>query len=477
MTFSPDGNLIYYIVKQKNSTIGELYRVPTVGGTSEKLLVNVDSPVTPSPDGKQLAFIRRYPSQREDVLIAINADGTDERQIASRKHPDLFAFNGPAWSPDEKIIAASVYNSASTKCTVAGIRVEDGAEVRLTNEEWGDVGQVAWSSDNSVLVFSAKSQGGKSFQLWQLSHPGGEVRRVTNDTNDYRGVSLARDAAALVTIQHDRRSNVWVSDAAGASLRRITNGKYDGHLGLAWTPQKQIVYVSSASGSPNIWSTEAGGSAPRQLTRAGGFFPTVSPDGRYIVYVSGDTSVQNIWRMDIDGGNPKQLASEAGESAPSISPDGRWVVYTSAGSNRLSLWKISIDGGEAVRLTDRLSLRPVISPDGSLIACAYRATQFESWKLALIPFEGGSPVKTLDIPRPFNQLVHWSHNGRSLLYIDTRDGVSNLWSQSLDENPPTQTTNFTSELIFHFDFSPDGNQITLARGARSRDIVLLTDFK
>ena len=68
----------------------------------------------------------------------------------------------------------------------------------------------------------------------------------------------------------------------------------------------------------------------------------------------------NIWRMDIDGGNPKQLTNDGG-FFPDVSPDGRWVIYTVLVPGEARLWKVSIDGGEPVRLTDNNSVLEVVA--------------------------------------------------------------------------------------------------------------------
>ena len=58
ITFSRDGNFIYYVRVDKENPHGALYQAPALGGNARKLLVNIASPVTFSPDGKQLAFTR-----------------------------------------------------------------------------------------------------------------------------------------------------------------------------------------------------------------------------------------------------------------------------------------------------------------------------------------------------------------------------------------------------------------------------------
>src|SRR5262249_18336872 len=94
LTFSRDGNYIYYVASEKNQPPSTLYQIPALGGDSRKLIVGVDSPVTLSPDGRRLAFVRSAPP--ESVLIIANADGTEEKKLAVRRLPD--PFWKPAWS-------------------------------------------------------------------------------------------------------------------------------------------------------------------------------------------------------------------------------------------------------------------------------------------------------------------------------------------------------------------------------------------
>jgi Tol biopolymer transport system component len=61
-----------------------------------------------------------------------------------------------------------------------------------------------------------------------------------------------------------------------------------------------------------------------------------------------------------------------------------------------------------------------------------------------------------------------------VLYIDTRDGVSNIWSQPLDGGSPKRITDFKTDRIFSFDWSKDGKQLALSRGTQTSDVVFLT---
>jgi hypothetical protein len=99
-------------------------------------------------------------------------------------------------------------------------------------------------------------------------------------------------------------------------------------------------------------------------------------------------------------------------------------------------------------------------------------------KIAVIPIDGGVPVKLFDVaPTAIASSVVWRPDGRSLVYVDTRDGVSNLRSQPLDGGQPARLSDFRSDRIYCFDFSGDGRQLALARGDKISNVVLFSNLK
>ncbi|MFN2511839.1 MAG: protein kinase [Pyrinomonadaceae bacterium] len=477
-TFSPDGNYIYYLRAERGRP-GVLCQVPVLGGTSKKLLEDVTR-ISFSPDGKRFGFIRRYATEGQDALIVVNADGTGEQKLATRTHPDFF-LPGTAWSPDGQTIACPVGGfTGGYYRSVAVVNISDGAQKLLTSSKWYGVERLAWLPDGSGIITTAQERAGDQYQLWQISYRDGEARTLTSDLSDYHLVSLTADAGALVTVVSDITSNIWlVPNGEWGNGRQVTSSKSNGIGSTALLSDGRIIYESRAGGNSDLWIMDADGRNQKQLTddAYNERFALATPDGRHVVFGSARPGTQ-LWRMDIDGSNAKLLTDSPGLGA-TISPDGKWIAYTTFGPGGFSIWKVSINGGEPVQISNKYSLSPAISPDGKLIACYYLDERTGTTKIALIPFEGGEPVKIFEpqVVEFGTHPVRWTHDGRALTYIVNRGGVSNIWIQPLDGSSPTQLTDFKSDRIFSFDWSRDGKWLALSRGPEQRDVVLMSDFK
>ena len=485
-TFSPNGDQLYYLSRSRNTSIS-LFQMPLFGGTPRKLAADVDSSVTLAPDSKQLAFMRGYPAQQQACVIVANVDGPGERKLAVHHIGDLFLNGpndlGPSWSPDGELIAFPFrnYRAASSGASLMAVQVKDGVEKLIASGPWQTIGPISWLKDGSGLVFIAAEQDAEpNGQIWYVSYPGGKVRRITNDLNNYQRLSVSADSTSLVTVQNQQNSNLWTTSNGYDDPVQISTSKYDGRDGLSWASDGRLVYVSKANGQSQIWITNADGTDKKQLTFDAGWKGrvSVSPDGRYVVFASGRTDISHIWRMDIGGGNEVQLSQGRDNRNPHVTFDSRWVVYQSFDTGSPTLWKVPIAGGEPVQLTNDNSALLGISPLDGQIAYAYETRDEQSnpsRRIALLPLSGGGTGRTVDFVVPANG--RWAPDGRALTYVESRLGVANIWSQPIDGGPPKQLTNFTSpHRIFRHDWSSDGKRLALARGTLTSDVVLIKDL-
>jgi Tol biopolymer transport system component len=487
--FSPDGHFVTFIKRDLSTTLFTLYQMPALGGTQKKLIEDVDGAISYSPDGKQFSFIRgNYPEMGDSVLAIANADGSGERVLAKRRRPETFVWwpaPSAVWSPDGKTIAAVIGGNATggVLMQIVEVSVEDGSMKPISNKGWYEIKQVAWLPDKSGLLVMGAEKASDYYtqQIYLMSYPSGDWRRITADFNNYIGMSLTADGKSLATVQSTRISNIWIApnaDAGRAVQIKAGGTNQEGTDGLSWAPDGRIVYYSKARGNDDIWIMNGDGSDAKQLTVDAGtnYDLKVTPDGRYVVFTSERAGAPNIWRMDMDGGNPKQLTFGTSEYGVSVTPDSKWLLYDSTASGTPAIWKVSIDGGEPSQVTTRFTENSEVSPDGKFIVCQFRENAVASWRFAIFNIDGGDPIKVFDLPTG-EEDIRWGPDGRSVTYSRTSKGVANVWGHPIDGGPDKQLTNFKNDQLFNFKWSPDGKSLVMARGNVMADIVLIHDFR
>jgi serine/threonine protein kinase/Tol biopolymer transport system component len=499
ITFSRDGNYIYYVFRQSGAGVGFLFRVPTLGGPPVKLVEDVDSPVTLSPDGKQIAFVRWNPRQGDNAVWIANVDGSAQRRIAIRKFQEQFgapadSFNegsGPSWSPDGKTIACSLTTTENgiTSRNVVAINATDGSQKLVSSQKWASIGRMTWLTSGVGLLLTARNQpSSPSNQIWYVSYATGQARQVTNDLSNYTDVTLTSQSSTIAVIQSDIESHVWVAPEGDAGrARQVGSSQNERVGGVAIGPGGRVVYVSALGGNNlDIWIADADGSNARQLTTDGyaEINPAVSPDGRYIVFASNRTGDYHLWRINIDGNDARQLTNGDGEHSAGFSPDGQWIVYYWETGLDL-LWKMPVEGGNALKLGAFDSNWPTVSPDGKHIAAWTYSDYIREGvtasrnQLLILSFETGQVVKVLEVPQSsqVSSNLQWSGDGRAVMFVDVKSGVANIWSQPIDGGAAKQLTSFKSDLIISFAWSRDGKELVCSRGSVTSDVVLMTDIK
>jgi len=481
IAFSPDGNYVYYTAWGKGM-IRLLYQIPVLGGTPKRLLSKISSGITFSPDGKRFAFVRPT-GVAKTALVVANADGSGERIVTDAEGMNL-VFMTVSWSPDGRTIAVGgegVIGTNTWQAMVYGVGVETGEIKPLTEPLWQRVNRVVWLGDGSGVFVLARERNAPNNQLWRLSFADGAVQKLTNDLNSYSGdsLSLSADSGTLLTVQAQRSTNLYtVAADAPSRVRQINlrDNRVVSTCGVALMPDGRILYGSAADGAGHIWVANSDGSNPRRLTNGAALDedPTSSPDGRTIVFSSYRAGTYNLWRMDSDGENLKQLTHGSIDRAASISPDGKWVVYDSILQSGIATWKVSLDGGEPIKLADQMYY-PALSLDGKWVA-GLMALKGEI-KMAIIPFEGGVPPRILDVSLAAASDLHWSLDGRAIVYRTASDEAMNLWRLPIEGGAPKPITTFSSEQIWQFDLSRDGKLFLIARGTTSSDVVLISEVK
>jgi serine/threonine protein kinase len=502
LTFSPDGNYVYF----RKAGIGtqsewDLYRTPVLGGTPQLILRDLDTEIAFSPDARRIAYARANdPEVGKYRLLTANSDGSDETILQ-------IAANGPGalprhltWSPDGKRITYSLDTLGDVLGTIKSFDVAEKQEKPLASFKNELVFDIAWLPGGQWLL-ARYSQKGPSYlrsQIGLISHAGGQIQPITRDTNSYDTLTVSADGKTAATVQVRTTNSLSLIPSgrspANTPVQPLAQAQHA--QSVAWTAEGKLLVSDGQSvqrmnldgeqratilSDPNSWIVD--------MARCG---------DRYLVLVwalHGGTNQVHIWRINADGSNPTQLTNGIFDNFPVCSPDGKWVYYYNAFNPHFSM-RVPLEGGqpEPVRASSvsgmySFGAGEAVSPDGKQLIFNADVNfpdspQVAASKLALVALDSGSQSSPV-LLKPDSRIARGAGNGsnamsfapdgKSVAYIIQDHGVDNIFLQPLDGAPGHQITNFTSDHIAKFQWSPDGKTLAVARAQYTSDVVLLRE--
>ena len=495
LSFSPDGNYLYFRqAGDKTGLYDLLFRAPVLGGTPKMLVRDVDAHPVFSPDGQRVVYIRcNNPEPNKCRWISANLDAGDEKLLLIRAGSIPV---GMSWSPDGKYIAFTLaFASAQESSQIVLFDTAKNQESTLASFPDKRFTQVNWTPDGRglIVLYRDKSSSFARGQIGFVSYPSGKFEPVTNDTNNYASLALSGDGRTISTIQVQAVSEIDLLPASGGENVSVVPGiskLLQQARGGAWLSDFEILLVLpsklirvSTDGKPQTeMFSDANSSIGGTAVCGGGQTVVFSMRGH------DNDQLLRLWRMDADGSNLKRLTNGESDSIPVCAPSGKWVYYN-AGAK--SLWnRVTLDGATTEQLHPRVEtgwgVFPIsaVSPDErrfiNYSTSPDVATNTYRQRIGIFSADSvEAPLLALDANPLLNvqgRTIRFTPDGQAVAYAITGSkNEDNLWIQPLDGKSGRQITQFQSDSFAGAGWSPDGKKLLIARGHLESDVILLRD--
>jgi Tol biopolymer transport system component len=348
-----------------------------------------------------------------------------------------------------------------------------------------------WSTDGQGIFVGYEQRGPNidNSQIGYLSSTQKKLQPITRDANSYRSLTVSADGRNLAAVQERWNDSFYVLPGSGTQSSKATPVLSQGpHFQqFNWTADGNLVAIEGG----RLWRIGPGGSnsnVSQPLAASARIWDIAACGVEHLVFSAeyeGGTTSPNIWRTNADGSGAVKLTDGRNDRDPFCSPDQQWVYY----HTDEHIFRVRLDGSgkpELVRAANPppgsefiLLVTPMsISPDGETLAFTwYNSKPPGEFKLVLLNLKLPGSPRLLDVNPHFGGEVRFTPDAKSVAYEIRENGADNIWVQPLDGSPGQQITNFHSEHIGEFHWSPDGKSLGITRWYSESDVVLLQESK
>ncbi|GAB5519682.1 MAG: winged helix-turn-helix domain-containing protein [Rhodothermales bacterium] len=421
--WSPDGSEIAFY--QDGATPG-IYVMPSMGGPGRlvhPLSFGMES-MDWSPDGTWLVFAAPLEAGGPNRVQLLRMSSGDVRLFAPVDAPMTFD-RSPRFSPDGQEVAFVRGVLGNTR----RVYIADVETGQFQEYAGGPVAarDLDWIDDRTLVLASYRSG---TFDLWQHDIENGAVTWLPSRGEWTYAPSVAQLTGTLVYQDLFFEKNIWrirLDGPAGNVLGTeslIVSTWLDCEAQLS-PQQDRLVFVSSRSGSMELWVSDADGTEPYQLTDVGGAFvgyPRWSPDGQQVAFVSSPDGPAGVYVMEANGRDRRLISPEGWNVRLSgWTRDGKGLYFSAESEDGWSLWQTSVEGGLPVQVSQHRVLTASVSSDGATLYFT-RTDQPGLWRTPFIGGQTGEGAELVLPDIPISNAYDWVLSEGGIYALDRQPG-------------------------------------------------------
>jgi TolB protein len=244
---------------------------------------------------------------------------------------------------------------------------------------------------------------------------------------------------------------IWVMDYDGSNQHPLTSLRSIS-LTPRWAPDASRIaftcYAKGPSGPPSpqicIYSMDAGRVVSFPRYKGTNSAPSWNPDGSKIVFSSSMAGNPELYSVNSGGGDLKRLTFANGAStSPAWNPKtGNSIAFVSDRTGVPKLYVMNSDGTDAqnLDLPDKgYLIDPSWAPNGQLLAFSWRRPT-GNYDIYIMDVASRQIIElTRDAAR--NERPSWAPDGRHIVFESTRGGSRQIWTMLADGTQAHQLTN------------------------------------
>jgi TolB protein len=221
----------------------------------------------------------------------------------------------------KKVVLSRSYNGASLRRQAHAF----ADDIVQTIQNKKGIGQ-------TKIAFKSQPTGFGGGEIYVADFDGHGAQAVTTDGAIAAKPAWVPGRLALYYTSYARNNPDIFYHSLSSGQRHVIAGYSGLNTGAAVSPDgTQVAMILSKAGSPNVWICNADGTNLKRLTTGiEDSAPTWSPDGQWICFATKIAERRRLAKVSVNGGpvHPLSTSGVSNPTEPDWSPDGKWIAFT-----------------------------------------------------------------------------------------------------------------------------------------------------